>query len=66
MHTPHIDQSQGLGRLDRGLRFFEHSRGKAESVDTAFNWQIEVIDDVGHDYRAMSAAAADYLVNLTD
>ncbi|MEP2980280.1 MAG: hypothetical protein ABJO86_12390 [Lentilitoribacter sp.] len=66
LHTPHIDQSQGLGRLDRGLRFFKHSRDQAKRMDTTFNWQIEVIDDVGHDYRAMSAAAADYLINLID
>ncbi len=66
LHTPHIDKSQGLGRLDRGLRFYEHSRNEAERIETAFRWQVEVIDGIGHDYRAMSAAAANYLMNLTD
>lgn len=66
LHTPHIDQSQGLGRLDRGLRFYEHARDEAERIEAVFNWQIKIIDDVGHSYRAMSAAAADYLMNLTD
>ncbi len=66
LHTPHIDRSQGRGRLDRGLRFFEHSRDEAERIEAAFNWQIQVIDGIGHNYRAMSAAAADYLMNLTD
>lgn len=66
LHTPHIDQSQGLGRLDRGLRFYEQSRLEAERLKVAFDWQIKVVDGVGHDYRAMSAAAADYLMNLTD
>lgn len=66
LHTPHIDQSQGLGRLDRGLRFYEHAHDEAERIETAFHWQIEVIDGIGHDYRAMSAVTADYLMNLTD
>ncbi|MGR3813815.1 MAG: hypothetical protein ACU0AU_06975 [Cognatishimia activa] len=64
LHTPHIDQSQGLGRLDRGLRFYEHSRHEAELAGTDFQWQLEIIDGIGHDYRAMSAVAAEYLMNL--
>ncbi len=66
LHTPHIDQSQGLGRLDRGQRFYEHSRHEAERVGADFQWQLQIIDGIGHDYRAMSAAAAEYLINLED
>lgn len=66
LHTPRIDQSQGLKRLDRGLRFYENSRDEAERIETAFYWQIKVIDGIGHDYRAMSATAAEYLMNLTN
>lgn len=66
LHTPYIDQSQGLGRLDRGLRFYEYARDEAEKIEAAFRWEIEVIDGIGHDFRAMSAAAADYLMTLTD
>lgn len=64
LHTPHIDQSQGLGRLDRGQRFYEHSRQEAERGEVAFQWQLQIIEGIGHDYRAMSAAAAEYLMNL--
>lgn len=66
LHTPFIDQSQGLGRLDRGLSFFEHARDEAERIEVTFNWQIQIIDGIGHDYRAMNAAAANYLMTLTD
>ncbi|WP_136442245.1 hypothetical protein [Pacificoceanicola onchidii] len=66
LHTPHIDRLQGLGRLDRGQSFFEHARDEAARIETAFHWQIDVIDGVGHDYRAMSAAAAEYLARLAD
>ncbi len=66
LHTPFIDQSQGLGRLDRGQRFYDHSRHEAERVGAGFNWQLQIIDGIGHDYRAMSAAAAEYLVNLEE
>ncbi|MEY1554704.1 hypothetical protein AB3Y40_03630 [Yoonia sp. R2331] len=66
LHTPHIDQSQGLGRLDRGQRFYQHSRQEAERVGAAFQWQFQIIDGIGHDYRAMSAAAAEYLLNLEE
>ena len=66
LHTPHIDQSQGLGRLDRGQRFYEHSRHEAERLGPTFQWQLQIIDGIGHDYRSMSAAAAEYLMNLEE
>jgi pimeloyl-ACP methyl ester carboxylesterase len=66
LHTPLIDGSQGLGRLDRGRSFFEHARDEAERLRSPFHWQVQIIDGIGHDYRAMSAAAADYLMHLTD
>ncbi|MGH1466001.1 MAG: hypothetical protein ACRBBQ_11640 [Cognatishimia sp.] len=66
LHTPRIDEAQGLGRLDRGLRFFEYARNEAERNKADFRWHLQVVDGVGHNYRAMSGAAADYLMNLTD
>ena len=66
LHTPHIDHSQGLGRLDRGQRFYEHSRREAERLEADFDWRIRIIDGIGHDYRAMSAAAAEYLMSLEE
>ncbi len=66
LHTPYIDESQGLGRLDRGRRFYEHAHDEAKKIEAAFHWQLQVVDGIGHNYRAMSAAAADYLMDQTD
>ncbi len=60
LHTPIADE-QGLGRLERGNYFFEKSRAHAEAIGSPFNWQFEVIPNVGHEYREMGKAAADYL-----
>ena len=62
LHTPLADQ-QGLGRLARGWYFYEESRKTAAALDTRFNWTIEVVPGVGHDFRLMSQAAARYLYN---
>lgn len=66
LHTPYIDQLQGVGRLERGRRFFAYAQDEAKRVEAVFNWQVQVIDGVGHNYKAMSAAAAEYLMHLAD
>jgi len=60
LHTPTVD-SHGLGRLERGRYFFEASREQATNVDAQFVWQLEIVPDVGHDYRRMAIAAAELL-----
>lgn len=60
LHTPTIDQF-GLDRLSRGRRFFEISRAKAQAIPTPFNWRLETVPGVGHDFRAMTKVAARYL-----
>jgi hypothetical protein len=60
LHTPLAD-AQGLNRLDRGRYFFEFSRRKAESMRTPFNWHIQVVQGVGHEYVGMSRAFADQI-----
>ncbi len=59
-HTSALDQ-QGLHRLARGKYFFRQSKKEAESLGLEFNWKLEIIPRVGHDYRRMSRAAASYL-----
>lgn len=59
-HTPEAD-AQGMHRLARGRHFFRESRAIAEELSTEFNWKLEVVSGIGHDYRRMSTAAADYL-----
>ena len=62
-HSPEIDK-QGLHRLERGLYFYNESMKIASELNSEFNWKLEIIPDVGHDFRAMSHAAADYLYGV--
>lgn len=59
-HSPELDK-QGLHRLERGAYFYNESKKIALQLDSKFNWKLEIIPDVGHDFREMSKAAADYL-----
>lgn len=52
---------QGLHRFARGNYFYKESKKIAEAQNIEFNWQLVVIPNVGHDYRAMSTAAAEFL-----
>lgn len=65
LHTPIADR-QGLGRLSRGKFFYRESREAAESLGADFNWRIELVVGVGHDFRLMSQAAAEYLYGASD
>lgn len=64
LHTPKIDE-QGLGRLTRGRTFYTQCRDMAARLETPFRWGYKVVPNVGHDYRAMSAAAAQALYSAT-
>ncbi len=65
LHTPTADR-QGLGRYSRGRFFYRKSKEAARLLDTGFNWRLEVVEDVGHDFRRMSQAAADFLYAAPD
>lgn len=58
--TPEADR-QGTHRLARGKSFYTQAREAAAARGLDFEWQIEVIPGIGHDYKRMSAAAAKYL-----
>ncbi|MDC6367805.1 MULTISPECIES: hypothetical protein [Flavobacteriaceae] len=62
-HSPEVDK-QGLHRLERGTYFYNESKKIASELNSEFNWKLEIIPNVGHDYREMSKAAADYLYEL--
>ncbi len=63
--TPQADK-QGTHRLERGTYFYNESKRIAFEMNIDFNWNLEIIPDVGHDYQAMSEAAADYLYRLKE
>ena len=58
--SPELDK-QGLHRLARGTYFFNESKKIADSLNAEFNWELEIIPNIGHDYLEMSAQAAKYL-----
>ena len=60
LHTPLID-SHGLSRLERGQFFFQSAEMEAARMNTEFNWKLEIVAGVGHDFRGMAAAAAQLL-----
>lgn len=60
LRSPTVDR-QGMGRLARSRYFYQRSRTAAKDLGTPFNWKLEVIPNIGHDYARMSAAAAEYL-----
>ena len=59
-HTPELDK-QGTHRYARGKYFYNTSKEVALKLGKAFNWKMETIPGVGHDYIKMSKAAAAYL-----
>jgi len=60
LRSPTVDR-QGTHRLERSQYFYQQSKTLADSLETPFNWKREVIPGVGHEFRKMSEAAAEYL-----
>ena len=52
---------QGLHRKARGEYFHTVARARAKQMGTAFNWDLIIVEGVGHDYIRMSGAAAHLL-----
>jgi pimeloyl-ACP methyl ester carboxylesterase len=52
---------QGTHRLERGRYFYEQSELQANTLNTSFAWDIQLVPSVGHSPTRMSIAAADVL-----
>ena len=57
LRTPQLDRF-GVYRLERGRTFFAAAAERARALRTEFNWTLDTVPDVGHDFRAMSRAGA--------
>lgn len=57
VHTPSFDRF-GDDRLSRGRAFFQIGQDRARALGTPFNWTLQTVPGVGHDFRAMGRAAA--------
>jgi hypothetical protein len=57
LRTPQLD-GFGVYRLERGRNFFAAAAERARALGAEFNWSLDIVPKVGHDFRAMSRAAA--------
>jgi len=62
-HGPVVDK-QGTHRLARGIYFFKISKSRAKDLKKPFHWHLEIVPNVGHDYKKIAAKAALYLYTL--
>lgn len=60
LRTPTADK-QGIGRFARGKFFYRAAQEGASAMSVLLNWNLSVVPGVGHDFRAMSLAAASLL-----
>ena len=52
---------QGKHRLERARYFYERSELQANTLNTPFAWDMQIVPNVGHSATRMSVAAADLL-----
>lgn len=55
-HNFQMDK-QGLFRLARGQYFYTHASDTAKELKSPFNWQMKIVENVGHSDRQMAEAA---------
>lgn len=53
--------AQGAHRLARGQHFHALAQKEAGRRDIPLKWRLHIVPGVGHDYRAMGEAAAEFL-----
>jgi predicted esterase len=58
-----LAMKQGAHRLKRGSNFYQKSSELATETSSIFNWEIDTIEKVGHNYRKMSSQAVKYITN---
>ncbi|MEL7311310.1 MAG: hypothetical protein AAFN07_07365 [Pseudomonadota bacterium] len=61
LRSSQLDALQGSHRFERGRRFFAAAQRAAIARDMKLNWSLQTVPNVGHDFRRMSAAAAEVL-----
>jgi DcuC family C4-dicarboxylate transporter len=58
--TPEAN-GQGAHRFARGHHFFHTGKSLAQSMDTGFNWRLQVVPGVAHEGQRMAIPAAEYM-----
>lgn len=59
--TTDLAMEQGANRLERGTTFFNANKELKNKNNWTFNWEIDTIKNVGHDYKKMSEKAIKWI-----
>ena len=59
--TTNLAMEQGAHRLERGTTFFNSNKKLTNENNWSYNWQIDTIKNVGHNYKKMSKNAMKWL-----
>lgn len=61
--TTDLAMEQGAHRLERGTSFFNANEELKNKKNWAFNWEMDTVENVGHDYEKMSENAVEWITN---
>jgi hypothetical protein len=61
--TLDLAMEQGAHRLERGTNFYRKSRELATEKSWDFNWEMDTVKNVGHNYQKVSEQAIKWLKN---
>jgi predicted esterase len=61
--TTDLAMEQGAHRLERGTTFFNSNKELKNKNNWTFNWEMDTIKNVGHDYKKMSKNAIEWIKN---
>jgi len=61
--TTDLAMEQGAHRLERGTNFYNANTELASKNDWTFNWEMDTIKNIGHDYKKMSENTIEWLKN---
>ncbi len=64
--TTELAMEQGAHRLERGTHFFNTNEKLSKEYNWSFNWSIDTVKEVGHDYREMSKNAIELIIDDPD
>jgi pimeloyl-ACP methyl ester carboxylesterase len=59
--TTDLAMQQGANRLERGTNFYNENRALKSKNNWMFNWEMDTIKNVGHDYKKMSEHAVEWI-----
>lgn len=58
-----LAMEQGVHRLERGTNFYNLNKELISKNNWTFNWEMDTIKNVGHDYTKMSESAIEWIID---